>query len=365
METKVDYEGRIERVRKVMREKNLDCLYITAGRDMRYFLGWSAYEGGWPVWLSTLIIPLSGEPVLVISTMHYDIFKHTGSWVKNVRTYVDGDDPTNMMADLFKELRLHDARIGVDDRMWFGDYSFLRTVAPKAQVVSSSSVLDRVRMIKDPVEIEYLRKANLISNAGFQRAGEIIRAGVSEFEAAMEIGKAMMLAGSESWAVGGTFRTLRQRKFVPGDIVDIDIAGVWRGYSTDTARNVFVGPVEPEVERMYRVTVEAFDRTFEIIRPGVELQEIHRVAYEYMKKHGYEQPWKIGHGVGIGGVHEAPLVQPGETLVTEVGMVFVVDPGCFVPNRSTDIPIHIEDAIVVTENGAENLTTYTHDMVVV
>ena len=360
-----DFEGRVSRARQMMQEHGIDCLYVTAGPNMTYFTGWSAYAGGWPVWLSAFLLPLTGEAVLIISKMHYDIFKHTGSWVKDVRTHMDGEDPTGHLGEVLKEMGLARGRIAVDDRMWFGDYRLLQEVAPDAQVVSGSFIIDGLRMIKDAAEIEMLRKANEISGVGFQRAAEVIRAGVSEYQAAMEISQAMLNAGSERMGVGGHFRSLSPRIIEPGDIIDIDIGGTWKGYGTDTARNVFVAPVSKEAERMWQVTAEAFDATFEIIKPGVPLEEVDRTCVQYMARHGYQQVWKVGHGVGLGGVHEAPLVQAGETMLTKAGMVFVVDPGCFVPDQWRDIPIHIENAIVVTENGAENLTTYTHELIVV
>ncbi len=360
-----DFKGRVARARCIMNEHDIDCLHVTAGPNMTYFTGWSAYAGGWPVWLSAFLLPADGEPVLLISQMHYDIFKHAQSWVTDVRTHLDGEDPSEQLGDVLRELGASAGRIAVDDRMWFGDYRLLHQVAPSAEVISGSFIIDGLRMIKDAAEIEALRKANDISGVGFQKAAEVIREGVSEYQAAMEIAQAMLNAGSERMGVGGHFRSLSPRKIQGGDIIDIDIGGTWMGYGTDTARNVFVAPVTKEAERMWRVTAEAFDSTFEIIKPGVPLEEIDAVCRDYMAQHGYKQVWKVGHGVGLGGVHEAPLVQAGETMLTKPGMVFVVDPGCFVPDQWRDIPIHIENAVVVTEEGAENLTTYTHDLVVV
>ena len=165
--------------------------------------------------------------------------------------------------------------------------------------------------------------------------------------------------------VSGHFRNWSNRPFQAGDVVDVDLAGKYRGYSFDTARMVFIGQPSSEVERMYRVTIEAYEATLEIIKPGVLAEEVHRTCANYMAKHGYAQVWKVGYGVGLGHVHEAPLVEEGNQILLEPGMIFTVDPGCFIQEGFKDLPVHIEDDILVTETGAESLTPYTLEMAIV
>lgn len=361
-----DYSGRVQRARELMEANNLDGLYIVAGPEMVYFTGYTAYQGGWPVWLSAFILPADGDPVLVISDMHESIYQAKGgSWVREVRTYRDGEDPTGMLADIFRELGVTGGQIGVQDSMWFGDSDLIRAAAPGTEIRSGSRILDRLRMVKDAQEIENLRRANEYCAAGYAQARESIRAGRPEYEVALEIAGAMLAAGSRTMGVGGHFRSWSNREFQPGDPVDVDLAGNHNGYNSDTARMVFIGQPDAEVERMYRVTLEAYAATMEVIKPGIPAEEIHRTCADYMARHGYEQVWKVGHGVGLGPVHEAPLVEAGNTTLLEPGMVFTVDPGCFIKDGFKDLPIHIEDDVLVTADGVESLTPYTLEMVVV
>lgn len=350
-----------------MREMGLDGLYVNAGPNMKYLAGWSAYSGGWPIWLSALIVPVEGEPTFIISKMHADILRCSNSWLKDgdIRTYLDGEEPIGDLQAVLREKGLIGGRLGVEDTMWYGDYDLLTHADPTIKVERAGPLFDRLRRVKDAAEIEALRKANEITVQGYRRSAEVIREGVRESEAAIEIAKAMLEAGSETMAVGGTFRNLLPRRFEKGDVVDVDMGARWDGYQTDTARNVFVGRPSKEIERAYQVTLEAFNRTVEMVKPGIEAQELDRFAVGFMKKHGYDQVWKIGHGVGLAPSHEAPLLEAGETLVLEPGMVFVIDPGCFVSGFFRDTPIHIEDCVVVTETGCENLTDYTREMVIV
>src|SRR5690606_35896913 len=90
-----DFPGRLQRARQYMREMGLDGLYVNAGPNMKYLSGWSAYPGGWPIWLSALIVPVEGDPTFIISQMHADILRCSNSWLKDgdIRTHLDGDDP--------------------------------------------------------------------------------------------------------------------------------------------------------------------------------------------------------------------------------------------------------------------------------
>jgi Xaa-Pro aminopeptidase len=362
-----DYPGRLARLRKKMAERGLDGVYVAAGPNMRYLAGWSAYDGGWPIWLSALVVPREGNPVFLLSKMHRDILAVSGSWLRDgdVRIHRDGDKPKEHLAAVLKELRMAGGRLGVEDNLWNAEADFIREAAPGTRLESASAALDGLRMIKDAAEIEAIRKANDIVSIGYERAAEVIRPGVAEYDVAMAIMQAMVAAGSESMGVGGWFRQLTQRKIERGDVVDVDMGARWDGYNTDTARNVFVGPPTKEHERAYQATLDAFNRTLEMIKPGVPLQDIHRFSAGSMKKQGFDQVWKIGHGVGLRSGHEWPMVQDGETMPAEVGMVFTVDPGCFITGQVRDTPIHIEDVVVVTPTGCENLTRFRRDLIVV
>ncbi len=77
---------------------------------------------------------------------------------------------------------------------------------------------------------------------------------------------------------------------------------------------------------------------------------------------GYEQVWKVEHGVGLGDSHEPPLLQPGNTHLVEAGMVFTIDPRAFIARRT---PAHIEDTVLVTEAGCTLLNHFPRELLIV
>jgi Xaa-Pro aminopeptidase len=281
---------------------------------------------------------------------------------------MDGEDVTGPLKAVLQEMGMMGGRLGVEDNMWQAESELLSALAPDIQVEAAGHVFDSLRQVKGPGEIEAIRRANQIGDAAHQRATEVIREGVPEYEAGIEILRAMLAAGGDaiqSMTLHGHFRTLLPRLFQKGDVVDMDMSPRWDGYATDYARNIYVGQPSQEWQRAHAVTAEASLRIFEMVKPGIEAQEVHRFAADFMQKHGYDQVWKIGHGVGLAQGHEAPLMQDGEDLILEPGMIFTIDPGCFISGQDRDTPIHIEDCVLVTETGCEVLSGHTREMVVV
>jgi Xaa-Pro dipeptidase len=173
----------------------------------------------------------------------------------------------------------------------------------------------------------------------------------------------MLDAGSEELALSGAFKRLTDRRFVPSDIVDVDLfPGSYGGYRADTARTVFVGEPNEEARRLFEATCAAYDAAVASVRPGVAAESVHRICADTMRAAGFEQVWKVGHGVGLAEAHEPPLLQLGNDEPLEEMMVVTIDPGAFF---ARDRPIHIEDTVVVTASGSEPLNTFTRELIVV
>jgi Xaa-Pro aminopeptidase len=355
--------ARFDRLRALTREAGLAGAYVTAGANFRWLTGEQAHPGGWPLWLSAVLVPVAGEPALAISRMHAEIFDLEHSPVQQVFTYVDGDDPASALRAALAATGLAGEEIAVEDTLWFGDVDLLATTAPNLRPRRATTIFNRLRAVKDHAEIEHLRIAAAAHDAGYRAAREILRPGVTVADAGGQIVRAMLEAGSEELAIVGSFHHLSSRAFEAGEIVDVDLwPGSHGGYRADSARNVFLGEPTPEAERMYAATVRAYDAAIAAVRPGVTAESIHLACAEVMQDAGYDQVWKVGHGVGLAEIHEFPLLQLGYRDPIEVGMVFTIDPGAFIAQNT---PIHIEDTVVVTERGCESLNAFPRDLLVV
>ena len=356
----IDFGLRLARARRLADEAGLAGIWVAAGPNFRWLTGEVAHSGGWPLWLSAVLVPVDGEPAMVVSEMHARIFELERSPVREVFTYVDGQDPTSAGRSAAAAAGLEDADVGAEDSLWFADADFLRGAAPGVRLRRASRVFDRLRAVKDAFELGQLRIAAAAHDAGYRRALEVLRPGVTVAQAGSEIIRAMVEAGSEELAIAGAFHHLTDRRFAPGEIVDVDLfPGSHGGYRADTARNVFLGEPTAEAQRLYEATLHAYDAAVAAVRPGVTAESIHQACAAAMAAAGYEQIWKVGHGVGLGEAHEPPLLQLGNTDPLEEGMVFTIDPGAFIARNT---PIHIEDTVVVTATGCEALNAFTREL---
>jgi Xaa-Pro aminopeptidase len=359
-----DHRARLERARASAAAAGLDGLWIGAGPNFRWLTGESAHPGGWPLWLSAVLVPTEGEPALLVSEMHARIFDLERCPVRSVFTYLDGHDPSGPLERALAATGLAgSAAVGAEDFLWFGDIDLLSVTAPTLRLQRASRVFDRLRAVKDGCEIEQLRRASLAHDAGYLRAVEVVRPGVTVARAGSSIVEAMIEAGSEELAISGAFQRFTDRPFAAGEIVDVDLfPGSHAGYRADTARNIFLGEPSPEARRLYEATLAAYGAAVAAVRPGVTAESVHIACADAMREEGYEQVWKVGHGVGLGAAHEPPLLQSGNTDLIEEGMVFTIDPGAFL---ARDTPIHIEDTVVVTATGCTALNTFTREIQVV
>jgi Xaa-Pro aminopeptidase len=358
-----DHGSRLARARRFAGDAALAGLYVAAGPNFRWLTGEVAHPGGWPLWLSAVLVPVAGEPTMVVSRMHAEIFDLDRCPVQHVFTYVDGEDPSTAVQSAFESAGVDGEQVGVEDSLWFADADLLATIVPRVRLRRAASVFDRLRAVKDAYELEQLRIAAAAHDAGYRRAAEVIRPGVTVAEAGAEIVRAMVEAGSEELSIVGSFKRLTDRRFQAGDIVDVDLfPGSHGGYRADSARNVFLGEPSDEAKQLYAATVAAYAAAAAAARPGATAESIHQVCAEAMAEAGYEQVWKVGHGVGLAEAHEPPLLQLGNRGLLEPGMVFTIDPGAFI---ARDTPIHIEDTVVVTESGCTPLNTFTQEMLIV
>lgn len=358
-----EYAARWQKVRRFAKEAGVDAVYVMSGPNFRWLSGLMPHPGGWPIWAMGVLVPVEGDPGMLITQMHADLLDLETCPVKRVEVYMDGQDPIPSLRSLFESAGMKRGKVGVEDSLWFGDVQLIESAVPDATLQRTQSIFDELRSVKDVDEIELLKRAAKIHDVGYAAARNAIREGVTVGRAGLEIMTAMVDAGNESMQISGLFKTLSDRPLKRGDIVDVDLwPGSYGGYRADSARNVFVGEPSDEAVRLYELTREAFAAAVSVIRPGIPAEDVHKACQSVIEEGGRKQVWKVGHGVGLNDGHEAPLLQRGNHRLLEEGMVFTIDPGVFI---ARDIPIHIEDTVVVTPGGYQNLNAYTHDLVVV
>ena len=245
----------------------------------------------------------------------------------------------------------------------------LREIQPDAKVVDVTGALDRMRWTKTPYEIERLRRAGRIGAAGFVEAIRGTEPGVWEYEIEAETRYVY-----QSSSAGDAFIPIvasgpntmiihyqeNNRQTQSGDVILMDYGAEVDGYTSDITRMWPVsGRFSSSQEKMYRCILEASKAMIAAIKPGVMESDLQDIAEAVYRKHGFLSEFEqfgryVGHPVGLS-VHDPdPGAGPDPDVPFLVGTVFNVEPLLSVAEEG--IHMRLEDTILVTEDGAENLT---------
>ncbi len=225
-------------------------------------------------------------------------------------------------------------------------------------------LIAKLRVVKSPQEIDYLREAARITDVAYAAALGTLRAGVSEVEVALELERVMRQEGAD----GSGFDIIvasgergamphgvaSPKKIQEGELVTMDFGAAYRGYHADMTRTVAVGEVGAEERRMFDAVLEAQKAALEAIAPGKRGSEVDAVARSILAGHGLGEAFghSLGHGTGLE-IHEDPRLSQRSNDVLQPGMIVTVEPGVYLPGFTG---LRIEDLVLVTEDGHEILS---------
>jgi Xaa-Pro aminopeptidase len=232
---------------------------------------------------------------------------------------------------------------------------------PGVKVEDRTDLLPQMRAVKSDAELGLMRKAVEATKAGFDEALKMIRPGVNEGQIARTLEQTYLAHGADGVAydsivgsgMNGTILHYKANTAVAeaGELLVIDSAAAYGGYAADVTRTLPVnGRFTAEQREVYEVVLRAELAAIKAVRPGAKMSDVDTAAREVIERAGYGDAFihSIGHPLGLE-VHD---VTPDGPLVR--GMVVTIEPGVYLPGRK--LGVRIEDDILVTSSGNENLT---------
>jgi len=363
---------RVHAARAVADELGVDVLVVTPGSDLRYLAGYHAHA---MERLTALAVPRRGEPFLVVPRLEAPMVDASpaGALDLELIAWDETDDPFARLAEaVTARLGSAPARVAVGNRTWAEHALGLQRAMPGSALELAGPVIDRLRMVKTPAEVEELALAGAAIDRVHARIGEWLRVGRTEAEVGADVAAAILAEGhvGVDFTIIGSgpngaspHHELSDRVVQAGDLVVVDIGGeTATGYRSDCTRTYVVGgPASAEVAEWYGVLQAAQEAATAVVRPGVTCEQVDAAARQVISDAGWGEHFihRTGHGIGLDS-HEAPYVVEGNGLPLEPGMAFSVEPGIYLAGRHG---ARIEDIVVCTDDGVRHLNEGTRELV--
>ncbi len=243
----------------------------------------------------------------------------------------------------------------------------------KAELIPMGKQINSFRAVKEAWELDRMRKAQEITDKAFAEVLERIRVGMTEKELQAELIYCLYKNGGEGLSfdpivVSGPNTSLphgvaTDRKIREGDFITMDFGVIWGGYCSDMTRTVAVGYATEEMKTVYETVLSAQQAGLAITRAGVTGAQIDGAARQVIRDAGYGDYFGHGYGHSIGmECHESPNCSPSGATVMEPGMVSSAEPGIYLPGK---FGVRIEDVVIFTADGHENITHSPKNLIIV
>lgn len=372
-----EYQERLARVRSRMREHGLECLLVTKPENIYYLTGLD-HQGYFAFHL--LAVPAHGALTLITRAMERATAEAQLLDTEFVG-YMDGTAPERTVAEVVSGIVGAGEQVGIEKeslclppRIYEGLSGLLR----EREWVDASWLVDELRLVKSPLEVEYTRQAAGVSDAMIRAAFEVARPGVNEQVVAAEVYRSMIMAGGEPPGFAPFIRpsprmaqehtTWQNRELRHGEALFLEMAGCVGRYHAPVGRFLYLGSAPPNADYVQRVCYEAFDRIVETIRPGVTAAEVYGAWQRHIEQAGISNYRRhhCGYLVGLGfppswtGGSTVVGLRHDSSLVLQPGMVFHLLSWLLGSNRGD---YFLSNTAVLTDSGCEVLTRSPHRLV--
>ncbi len=339
---------RRQKLRQRLAEKELDAICITQPEN-RYYL--SGFDG------SSGFLLITPQNAILATDFRYIEQAKRQSPDCNI-LQISGNI-VDWFPGLVTDLALK--RLGFEaGHITFAVYQQLTEALQKSQLrlVPVDGLVESLRVIKEPEEIELITKAAEITDKAFAYIEGIIRIGMTEETVAWEIEKFLRQGGSQTIpfdiiVASGPNAALPHAKPSPrpihtGEPVVIDIGARVGGYASDLSRTICLGSPDDTFNKVYDIVLGAQLATLAIIKQGMTGGEVDHLARTVIEQAGYGEAFGhgLGHGVGLAS-HEQPRLGPKSLERLADGMVFTIEPGIYLAGWGG---VRIEDVVVMEES---------------
>ena len=338
---------RLQRLRQRLAEKEIEAIIVSQLENRCYLSGFDGSAG----------MLLIGQQQSILTTD----FRYTEQAGKQAPQYTiqqTSGEVESWLPDLIGQLNIK--KLGFEtEHITHAMYNRMSKALQKAQpglkLIPLEGVVESIRKIKEPREIEFIQRAAWLCDAAFEHICQKIKAGLTEKEIAWIIESFLRQHGSEVLpfdviVASGPNSALphakaSERIIKPGEPIIMDFGAKVAGYCSDLSRTICLGKADEKFQKVYSVVLEAQLQAIEEITAAMSSQRADGIAREVIAKAGYGDAFGhgLGHGLGLQ-VHELPFLGPVTKDILENNMVFTIEPAIYLPGWGG---VRIEDTTVM------------------
>lgn len=354
-------DKKIDRIRNKMKEKKASVLIMLSLENVTYFI-----DAMIPSHETSkkrrviVIVPEKKEPILIIAGME-ETFARKYSNIKDIRVYQEyAEDPIDFLGTVLNELDLSGEKVyaemeGINAKDFLKLQEYVNRIG--FEIEDATKLLEEIRCIKTPKEIELLRKICRISEETIVEVFSGLKPGISEKEVEAQFINTLSLKGGklkkarfgtgENTGVGNP--EAGERKLKKGDLFRTDFMGIFSNYYSDIARTGVLGKPQTEFLDIWSRIFETHMKILDKIRPGILAAELYNFYKKDFEKWGFAPAPMVGHGIGLL-INESPVLNAFNQRELTKGMVLCIEEYHIVKGK---IGLHLEDTILVTDTGYE------------
>ncbi len=361
-----------------MLENNIDLIFCPPSADLEYLTGTKrrkptfgniSYRHGW---VCGAFFRVNSDPIFILPRMVAEFDMPYGA--KGEKIIVNETDDSHLIFENVIKRFGKCSRIAVEERTWAETVLNLKKIT-NAEIISSSTLVNMMRRIKDSQEIEMIQKACDIADYAMEKITENVSDGISERELSEELDHLLHHKGSRGvsfdtavWAMGKkTNRDADDREtnsIIPyGSSLLFDFGAIINGYCSDFGRTLAIGKADSELQEVYEIVIKAAQAGLKAVKPGVLASDVDKATRKIIDDAGYGDKFRhrTGHCIGLD-VHEYPFISEEDDTPLEEGMTFTIEPSIFWPGN---VGARIEDIILVTESGGKKLNQYSENFITI
>jgi len=377
----MNFERRLKGLQEMMEEKGVDLAVYGSCPNFQYLTGLPIeWRRGRDLVQpeENVFVPREGAPIITLtegSMGHAET-----SWIKDVRQAERGKDYKETLDEVASALGWEGGRVGVGENLWSSTWLGVARAFEGAKFRRGDELMDHLRMIKEPAEIELLRKVGRLTDEAMEKVISGIKDGVTMRELRLEIEMTGRKLGASDVSFASTAGFVKSgsepngrinnnemdQPLDEGSVIYFDVGFVMDGYCSDWGRAVYWGTPNEDVKEAYgalqRSVVETVDKMSEGSMRVCDLFDsieasLDRDGYgDYLRARLPQR--SVGHQIGVE-VHEPPWLKPGNEDTLQEGMVMCLEPKLW---RDGEYYLRVEDMVLIHGDRAEFLTTFDREL---